>query len=198
MYAHVIVCTRTYTHAYTHTHTHSLSHAHTHSLSHIHTHAHTHTHIHTAHTHSLSHTHTYTHTLSHTHTHIHTYTHTHSHIHTHIVNTVSPDQAYGLSVESVESTSISITWQPPTLTSIHVLYYIINADNLNSSGGDNNMTQVNTTNNAEFVNVTDLLPGTTYELTVVAVSEDIIMETVSMSQPSSSVVTTTGFTGILH
>ena len=150
--------------------------------------------------------HTHTHSLSLSLTHIHTHTHTHSlshtfslslsHTHTHTVNTVSPDQAYGLSVESVESTSISITWQPPTLTSLHVLYYIINADNLNSSVGDNNVKQVNTTDNVAFYNVTGLLPGTTYELTVVAVSEDIAMETVSMSQPSSSVVTTTGFTGI--
>ena len=112
------------------------------------------------------------------------------------MNTVSPDQAYGLSVESVESTSISFSWQPPTLTSVCVLYYIINADNLNSSVGDNNVRQVNTTNNATFYNVTDLLPGTTYKLTVVAVSEDITMETDSMRQPSGSVVTTTGFTGI--
>ena len=64
-------------------------------------------------------------------------------------------------------------------------------------GNNNSITQVNTTSNVVLYNVTGLLPGTTYELTVVAVSRDIYRpETgASMSQPSSSVTTTTGFTG---
>ena len=124
------------------------------------------------------------------------------HTHLHTLNTVPPDQAHSLAVESSESTSISISWRPPTLTSLQVLYYIISAINLNRTStvvGDNNsITQVNTTSNVMTYNVTGLLPGTTYELTVVAVSRDIYrLEIVtSMSQPSSSVMTTTGFTGI--
>ena len=53
----------------------------------------------------------------------------------------------------------------------------------------------NTTTNATFFNVTGLLPGTTYELTVVAVSQggDIIVE----SQPSNSLQVITTVTGSL-
>jgi hypothetical protein len=99
-------------------------------------------------------------------------------------------------VENSEPTSISISWQPPTLTSLQVFYYIISANNLNSSTvvGDST-TQVNTTTNVMLYNVTGLLPGTTYELTVVAVSRDIYGSEVAISQPSSSVTNTTGFTG---
>ena len=51
----------------------------------------------------------------------------------------------------------------------------------------------NTTTNATFFTVTDLLPGTTYELTVVAVSQggDII----AMSEPSGPETATTDVTG---
>ena len=122
--------------------------------------------------------------------------------HFHTLNTVPPDQAHALTVESSESTSISISWRPPTLTNLQILYYLISAVNLNSTstvvGENDSITQVNTTSNVMLYNVTDLLPGTTYELTVVAVSRDIYRPEIvaSMSQPSSSVTTTTGFTGI--
>ena len=51
----------------------------------------------------------------------------------------------------------------------------------------------NTVSNETFYNVTGLLPGTTYELTVVAVSQggNVIAE----GQPSSPRVNTTGVTG---
>ena len=51
----------------------------------------------------------------------------------------------------------------------------------------------NTISNETFYSVTGLLPGTTYELTVVAVSQggDVIAE----SQPSGPIVNTTGVTG---
>ena len=96
-------------------------------------------------------------------------------------------------MESTEATSIYISWRPPTLSSLHTSYYLINVNNLNNT--DIDMKQVNTTNGLTFLNVTGLLPGTTYELTVVAVSEDLDRETVVMSQPSNSIMATTEFTG---
>ena len=105
---------------------------------------------------------------------------------------VPPDQAYALTVESTEATSIHISWQPPTLSSLYISYYLINANNLNST---NDIKQVNTTNNVASFNVTDLLPGTTYELTIGAAFEDDRENSTTMSQPSSSVTATSGITG---
>ena len=51
----------------------------------------------------------------------------------------------------------------------------------------------NTITNETFYSVTGLLPGTTYELTVVAVSRG--GNVVARSQPSDSIVDTTGVTG---
>ena len=95
-------------------------------------------------------------------------------------------------MESTEATSISISWKPPTANSLRVLYYLINADNSVNSIAD--IIQVNTTNNRTFFNVTGLLPGITYELTVVAVYTDNGVS-IAMSQASSPVTATTGFTG---
>ena len=51
----------------------------------------------------------------------------------------------------------------------------------------------NTTTNVTFFNVIGLLPGTTYELTVVAVSQG--GDVIAKSQPSDPVVCMTGVTG---
>ena len=106
------------------------------------------------------------------------------------IYTVPPDLAHDLIVESTEATSISISWKPPTANSLRVQYYLIN---VNNSMNDDIM-QVNTTTNVTFYNVTDLLPGTTYELTVVVMYVDSGAN-VAMSQASGSVTATTGFTG---
>ena len=99
-------------------------------------------------------------------------------------------------MESTEATSISISWEPPRLSSLYILYYVLNVKNVN--GTTCGIKQVNTTNNATFFNVTGLLPGTTYELTVAAafnVSNENTT-TIFMSQLSSFMTATTGFTGI--
>ena len=117
-----------------------------------------------------------------------TYMYTHTH-------TVPPDQAHNLTVESTAPTSISISWKPPIATSLRVLYYLINADNsVIQNSIDDDIIRVNTTTNVTFYNMTGLLPGTTYELTVVAVYIDG-GASVAMSQASSPVTATTGFTG---
>ena len=51
----------------------------------------------------------------------------------------------------------------------------------------------NTSTNASFFDVTGLLPGITYELTVVAVSQG--GDVVATSEPSTSMVVTTELTG---
>ena len=50
-----------------------------------------------------------------------------------------------------------------------------------------------TISNETFFNVTGLLPGTTYELTVVAVSQG--GNVIARSQPSDPIIDTTGVTG---
>ena len=106
------------------------------------------------------------------------------------IDTVPPDQAHDLTVERFAATSISISWKPPITNRLRVQYYLIN---VNNSMNDDIM-QVNTTTNVTFYNVTGLLPGTTYELTVVTVYTDGGAN-VAMSQASGSVTATTGFTG---
>ena len=51
----------------------------------------------------------------------------------------------------------------------------------------------NTSTNATFFDVTGLLPGTTYELTVVAVSQG--GDVVATSEPSAPIVVTTELSG---
>ena len=72
-----------------------------------------------------------------------------------------------------------------------ISYYLINASSLYSIM----VVVANTTMNVKHFNLTGLLPGTTYELTVVAVSQggNVIAE----SQPSTSLQVTTTVTGIL-
>ena len=75
-----------------------------------------------------------------------------------------------------------------------ISFYTINVRNPNSSGGMDALVVTNTSTNATFFNVTGLLPGTTYELTVVAVSQG--GDVVATSEPSSvPIVETTQLTG---
>ena len=74
----------------------------------------------------------------------------------------------------------------------HISYYLISAQNLNSTGRMDEVVVANTTTNVTFFNVTGLLPGTTYELTVVAVSQQ--GDVVAKSVPSHPVITPTRVT----
>ena len=126
--------------------------------------------------------------------------HTHTYAHITQLSTVPPDQPHALTVENSEATSISISWEPPTLSNLDILYYILNVKNVNGTTGG--IKEVNTTNNATCSNVTGLLPGTSYELTVAAAFNDgnkcttTCGSAIFMSQLSSSVTATTGSTGI--
>ena len=71
---------------------------------------------------------------------------------------------------------------------------MLRACNLNNTQSEGDKVITNTISNKTFYSVTGLLPGTTYELTVVAVSQggNVIAE----SQPSRPIVNTTGVTGL--
>ena len=84
-------------------------------------------------------------------------------------------------------------WDAPFNFDSPISFYTINARNLNSSGGNNELVVTNTSTNATFFNVTGLLPGTTYELTVVAVSQG--GDVVATSEPSTSIVESTELSG---
>ena len=74
-----------------------------------------------------------------------------------------------------------------------VTFYSISARNLNATGGVDEIVVRNTTTNATFLNVTGLLPGITYQLTVVAVSQG--GDVFAMSERSDPQITTTNVTG---
>ena len=94
-------------------------------------------------------------------------------------------------VDNVEATSFRVRWQDLLTFDSPISYYVITATNLNDTTAE--VLKRNTTTNSTFFNVTGLLPGTTYELTVAAVSQG--GSVIAMGEPSDPVVRTTGFTG---
>ena len=97
-------------------------------------------------------------------------------------------------MDSSTATSFVLYWKAPLEFNSPISFYTVSAWNLNSTGGGNDVVTRNTTNNSTlFTAVPDLLPGTTYELTVVAVSQG--GDVVARSQPSDPIVDTTAVTG---
>ena len=93
-----------------------------------------------------------------------------------------------LTVENADATSIRVHWEAPYLvTSSSISYYLIIAYNLNSSDGI--ATEANTTTNATIFTISGLIPGTTYELILVAVSQG--GDVIAKSEPSESVIVET-------
>ena len=86
-----------------------------------------------------------------------------------------------------------VAWNPPGTTETPITYYSIRAHNLNVTNAWIDIIVKNTSTNTSFANVTGLLPGTTYELTVVAVSQ--VAHIIALSQPSDPFVETTEMTG---
>ena len=107
--------------------------------------------------------------------------------------TAPPGQPHMISVKESEATLFQVCWEAPVQSDSPISYYLLRACNLNSSSESNKVIS-NTISNETFFSVTGLLPGTTYELTVVAVSQggDIVAE----SQASSPIINTTGVTGL--
>ena len=104
-----------------------------------------------------------------------------------------PSQPLTLAVDMTGATYFRVCWEEPLDIFSPISYYLINVTNLNGTGGMDDTFIRNTTTDDRVFNITGLLPGTTYELAVVAVSQggDIF----AASQASESVSATTGFTG---
>ena len=93
-------------------------------------------------------------------------------------------------MDNVGATSVRVQWNTPSVVGFPISYYLVTARSLNSSS---RVLIANTSTNVTTFNVTGLLPGTTYELTVVAVSQG--GEVFAESQVSDSLPLTTKVTG---
>ena len=116
------------------------------------------------------------------------------HVNSYLINTAPPGQPHTLSVKESDATLFQVFWEAPVQSDSHISYYLLRACNLNSTQAEDDKVTTATISNETFYSVTGLLPGTTYELTVVAVSQggDVIAE----SQASGPIVNTTGVTGL--
>ena len=83
-----------------------------------------------------------------------------------------PDPPYSLGVENIGATWLNIIWTAPINIMSLISHYEVIArqiDNINTMLV--NTVNISTADNTTFVNVTGLLPGTAYNLTVAAVAE---------------------------
>ena len=103
-----------------------------------------------------------------------------------------PGRPNALAIDNIEATSVTVRWNPPSMAEFPISYYVIYAYIQNSNNIADTII-VNTTMIVTFFNVTGLLPGTIYELTVVAVSH--VSDIIARSQVSNTVVGQTSFTG---
>ena len=105
------------------------------------------------------------------------------------ISTAPPGQPHNIACESIGATWIHISWDPPVMADSLISHYEITART------DIAMVTVITANNNTFFNITGLLPGTTYDLTVVAVSQggDVIARS-QESEPVQGIIT--GVTGV--
>ena len=78
-----------------------------------------------------------------------------------------PDQPRTVTVENVGATWVQISWDSPLVVEFPISYYEILARAGDSVGEI--IRNISTPDNRTFVNVTALLPGTTYNFTVAAV-----------------------------
>ena len=83
------------------------------------------------------------------------------------ISTVPPGQPRTVSVESIGATWVRICWEDPFNVEFPISNYEIIAHATDNLGEI--IRNMSTPDNDTFVNVTGLLPGTTYNFTVVAV-----------------------------
>ena len=103
-----------------------------------------------------------------------------------------PGQPVTLVKERVGATWIQLTWESPLTVSFPITRYEVIARA--AENPDVILRNMSTPNNNTFVNVTDLLPGTEYNFTVVAVIEagEVVARGVESASLGGIV---TGFTG---
>ena len=101
--------------------------------------------------------------------------------------TAHPSQPQNVMILNLSTTWIYISWEAPLVADSYISHYVIMANAVTE--GMLITANVTVGNDVILYNVTGLLPGTTYELTVLAVSQrgDVIAQ----SQPSVGVQGTT-------
>ena len=107
--------------------------------------------------------------------------------------TATPSPPSNPTIKDVSATWLQICWTVPLMADSPISRYEIIAHPLDNSAG---MVTVSTMSSVTIFNVTGLLPGITYQLTVVAVSEG--GDVIAKSLESESVRATTEVTGIVH
>ena len=106
--------------------------------------------------------------------------------------TEPPGRPVTLRLETVGATWIQITWESPLVVDFPISHYEVIARA--TENPDVLIRNMSTPNNNTFINVTDLIPGTTYNFIIVAVIE--AGEVVARGAESLSLDDiTTGFTG---
>ena len=107
---------------------------------------------------------------------------------------VPPGQPRELTVTDIQITFALIQWSPPS-DNFPISYYLIYATHSGQTSPDMAVLEFEVDTAAASYNVTGLLPGATYELTVVAVSQG--GDIAAKSQPSDAVVIMTKISGKL-
>ena len=85
--------------------------------------------------------------------------------------TAPPDPPHTLSLGDIGGTRVLLCWEPPLHLPATVLLYEIIAQAVTVNGAAATAVNVSTGDDSTCINVTGLLPGTTYKVSVVAVSE---------------------------
>ena len=94
-----------------------------------------------------------------------------------------------------QSTFIYMRWSLPPGNCSSIIFHFISVQNLNSSV-DTGEVVINATNNATSFNVTGLLPGTTYAVTVSVVAVCNDYNTIATRNFNNTVIRTTLLTGL--
>ena len=108
------------------------------------------------------------------------------------ISTEPPGQPITLRLEGVGATRIQITWESPLTVDFPISRYEVIARA--TENPDIIIRNMSTPNNSTFVNVIDLIPGTAYNFTVVAVIEagEVVARGVESASLDDII---TGFTG---
>ena len=87
------------------------------------------------------------------------------------IRTAPPGPPRTLTIDSSNATSFVLCWEAPLEADSPISFYTVSTRNLNSTGGTDGIVTRNTTTNSTLFTLTGLLPGTAYEVTVMAVSQ---------------------------
>ena len=109
-----------------------------------------------------------------------------------LLSPATPGAPSVLAIENIGATWARICWDPPLMADSPISRYQIIGREVSGAG----IVVENTTTNATFLNITGLLPATTYSFTVVAISEG--GDVIATSPESMAIQDTTGVTGMYN